>query len=78
MLESELRTGFGEVEFLFEKVRHQPEQSDEAAQGGAHNVEIGEHKGRHDDWLCIVSIFEAKVTLCRDACKLGVYCLADE
>jgi hypothetical protein len=48
-----VHTGFGEVELLFEQVRHKAEQSDEAAQGGAHNVEIGEHEGRHGgDRLC--------------------------
>jgi hypothetical protein len=48
-----VHTGFGEVELLFEQVRHEAEQSDEAAQCGAHNVEIGEHEGRHGDgWLC--------------------------
>jgi hypothetical protein len=35
-----VRTGLGEVEFLFEEIRHKAENGDESAKCRAHNVEV--------------------------------------
>jgi hypothetical protein len=47
-------TSLRKIEILLQEIRDQAKERDKPAQHGAHDVEIGEHKGRHlGECLCV-------------------------